>query len=78
MVDLKVTSPKNLEKIRKEKDLTHSEMAKVLGINRTTLYLYESGRRVLPTELVYKIYEVLGYTPNEVLLTEEQKSVDNG
>ena len=78
MVDLKVTIPKNLERIRKEKDLTHSEMARVLGINRTTLYLYESGRRVLPTELVYKIWEVLGYTPNEVLLTEEQKSVDNG
>lgn len=66
MVDLKQITAESLERIRKRLGYTHSEFAKQLGINRTTLYLYESGRRVLPTELIYKLWVNLGIEPNEI------------
>ena len=67
MVDLKKITSESLERIRKRLGYTHSEFAEKLGINRTTLYLYESGRRVLPTELIYRLWINLNIEPNEVL-----------
>lgn len=67
MVDLKTITAESIERIRKRLGYTHTELAEKLGINRTTLYLYESGRRVLPTELIYRLWINLGIEPNEVL-----------
>ena len=67
MVDLKRITAESLERIRKREGLSHSELADKLGINRTTLYLYESGKRILPTEMIYRLHERLGIEPNEVL-----------
>ena len=68
MVDnLKKTTSENLENSRKKLGLNHSEFAEKLGVNRTTLYLYESGRRNIPIELLYRLWEVFKIEPNEIL-----------
>lgn len=65
--DIKEVLKENLEKVRDKECLTHSQFADRLKINRTSLYLYESGKRVLPTELMYRVWEEFGVTPNELL-----------
>ena len=67
LTELKESTQKCLKGIKKRYGLTQSELAKALGINRTTLYLYESGKRLIPTELVMKIWEVYKIEPNDVL-----------
>ena len=57
----------NLAKIIESTGKTNIEFAKELGINRTTLYLYLTGKRTIPTKLLYLIYEKYGVNPNEVL-----------
>ena len=58
---------KNLKGARERTGLTQTAYAEALGSNRTTMYLYESGRRIIPTEMLYKIYKTFGTTPNEML-----------
>ena len=55
-----------LKEIMKSRGMTKKEFAEELGINRTTLYLYESGKRMVPTELIYSLYEHYKIEPNEV------------
>ena len=57
----------NIGRVRKRLGITHSELAEGLGINRTALYLYERGKRIFPTELLFRLYEKYGIEPNEVL-----------
>ena len=65
--DLKMTIAENLKKDREAKGLTHSEYAKRIGSNRTTMYMYESGKRMLPTEVLFRIFQEYGTTPNQML-----------
>ena len=57
----------NLTNARASLNLTRTRFADELGINRTTLYLYESGQRIIPTELLCLIYDKYGITPNQIL-----------
>ena len=67
MFNLRVTIAENLMRDREKRKLTHTEYAKRIGISRTTMYLYETGKRYIPTDTLYRIYETYGVTPNEML-----------
>lgn len=67
MMELKEITAQSLERIRRKRGLTHKDFAEALGLNRTSLYLYESGRRVVPTELLCRIWEQFKVDPNDVL-----------
>lgn len=63
-MEVKEMLAESLKKVRGNQ--THSEFARRLNINRTTLYLYENGKRMLPAELIYKIWEEYKVSPNEM------------
>ena len=67
MSKLKETIAKNLKADRIKRGLTHTEYARRIGSSRTTMYLYETGKRLIPTEVLYRIYEEYGTTPNEIM-----------
>ena len=56
-----------LIKARKKTGLSQSDFAHELGLSRTAVYLYESGKRIVGTETLLKIWEKYGIEPNEVL-----------
>ena len=49
-----------LSELRKQKKLTQNEMAKILGIARTTYSSYEQGRRMPDTDLQNTIADYFG------------------
>jgi len=51
-----------LIKKRKEQKLTQVDIAKKLGISRTTLYRYEIGKNQLNFEKINEYFKILGYS----------------
>jgi len=50
-----------LRNIREDRGITQKEMAKSLGLDRKSIYHYESGKRKVPWEVVRGYGEKLGY-----------------
>lgn len=50
-----------LKKIRLEKELSQEEMAKKLEISPNGYRNYESGKRLLPTDVLIKVLQIRGY-----------------
>lgn len=65
--EIKKTISNNLKEARERTGLTRTAYAEGIGSNRTTMYLYESGRRLIPTDILYRIWKTYGTTPNEIL-----------
>ena len=79
-MEIKEIIVRSLRRVRRDYKLTHSDFASRLGINRTTLYLYESGKRLFPTELIYKLWKEIGVSPSELMddeygIDEEKEEV---
>lgn len=51
---------------RARADMTQDELAERLGTTKTTVSLWESGRRVPGGDKVYAIAVALGCTPNDL------------
>ena len=64
---LSLITAESIKEHREKLRMSQSEFANILGINRTSLYLYESGKRVVPTELIYKLLETFDIEPNDML-----------
>ena len=54
--------------MRKAKGITQEEMAKILGIGESTLSMYESGQRTIPSEVAKKIAVILGVEIKDIFL----------
>jgi len=65
---------RSLRRVRRDYNYTHSDLASRLGINRTTLYLYETGKRTFPTELIYRLWKEVGVSPSDLL--DENYGID--
>lgn len=52
---------------RAEADLSQAEASEMAGINITTLSKYEAGDIVPSAEKVFKLAEVYGCTPNDLI-----------
>lgn len=57
-----MTFSKRLKELRKEKELTQKELAEKLGVGRTTISEYESGKIVPRQDGLVKLAEILDVT----------------
>ena len=46
---------RRLRDLREDKDLSQTELVKILGMHKTTYTNYEQGKREIPFELVIKL-----------------------
>lgn len=67
-----------IKKLRKEKKITADEMAKKLGVNRSTYYRYESGEiEKMPYTVLKPISDALGVSPMVLLGIEHKRYNEN-
>lgn len=59
---------KSLEELRIESDYSQSEMARMLKIPTSTYYVYESGKRKVPSEIAEKIAKIFSKDINDIFL----------
>lgn len=62
----------NIRELRRKNLMTQQELAEKIGINRTTLTQYETGRRRIPVSLLYPIRDALGCTWDELFGEEDE------
>ncbi|MDO4924607.1 MAG: helix-turn-helix transcriptional regulator [Turicibacter sp.] len=61
----------NLEKIRKEKELSQEELANILEVSRQTIGSLENGRYNPSIILAFKIARYFGLTIEDIFIYEE-------
>lgn len=62
--------------LRKQKNKTQEEMAKDLGIARTTYNAYELGTTQPTVDIAIKIKEILKYKKDDIFLNENVSKTD--
>ncbi|PJI08670.1 MULTISPECIES: helix-turn-helix transcriptional regulator [Clostridium] len=61
----------NLEKIRKQQDMTQEELAEKLQVSRQTIGSLENGRYNPSIILAFKISKLFGVSIEEIFIYEE-------
>jgi transcriptional regulator with XRE-family HTH domain len=51
----------DLIQIRKDRKIDQKHLLRILGINKTTMSRYESGKRKMPFDIILKYADYLGY-----------------
>lgn len=67
--------PANLQSMRTRIGYTQEELGAATGIQRVMVVLYEAGKRTPGIEKVSKFAAVFGVPVDDLLLTEEEKTV---
>ena len=67
----------NLQHLRKEANLSQEKLAEQLHITRQAVSKWESGQALPDADTCLKLCEVLGVSPNCLLLGEEQAPPSN-
>ena len=63
-----------LKELRKDKNLTQNDMAKLFGIKQAMYSMYESGRRTMKLEMLCTLADILETSTDYILgSTAEQK-----
>lgn len=63
-----------IREIREDKDLTQSDIAKILNVSQVAYSFYEIGKRQLPIELLIKLAKYYNTSTDYLLeLTDERK-----
>ena len=63
-----------IKEIREDKDLTQSEVAKILNVTQVAYSYYELGKRQLPIDLLIRLAEFYNTSTDYLLgLTDERK-----
>lgn len=63
-----------LKELRKDKNLTQNDMAKLFGIKQAMYSMYESGRRTMKLEMLCTLADILETSTDYILgRTAEQK-----
>ncbi|MFY1707163.1 helix-turn-helix domain-containing protein [Tritonibacter scottomollicae] len=57
----------NLERFRKKRCFTKTEMAEMMNVTPRSYYAYESGKRSIPTEALVRLNMYTGVDLNEIL-----------
>ena len=55
------------ERIRREKDLSHEKLAELAGVNRSTISLLESKKRIPTILTCLKIADALGVSLSDLI-----------
>lgn len=66
--------PENIKKLREQKGLSQTELAKRVGVTSGMVSFYESGRSYPRMDKIEKLAQVLGVTPQELLTKPSSKS----
>ncbi len=68
-----------LAELRKERNLSQRELAKVIGVGTSTIAMYEIGERTPPLERAMKIAHYFGVTVEELFFnkTAHSKGANN-
>ena len=66
---------KRLRTLRKEKDLTQKELGKMIGVGRTTISEYESGKIVPRQDGLVKLAEILDVTVDYLTGNHEVREI---
>lgn len=70
-----MTIAENLKRYRKARKLTQREVWEKADISKSSYTSYEAGRADPTGEVVVRLAKVLGTTTDELLLTEQERSV---
>ena len=63
-----------IKEIREDKDLTQSDIAKILNVSQVAYSYYELGKRQLPIDLLIKLAKFYNTSTDYLLgLTDERK-----
>lgn len=65
-----------LKQIREEKDLSQSALATKIGVTKQLLSGFEKGRSGISNEVLRKLANVLGVTPDAILTGKSHKPFD--
>ncbi len=57
----------SLPELRKKKNLTQEQLAEMLGVNRTTVTLWERGVNKPKIEMIEKLTEILDCSINDLV-----------
>ncbi len=69
---MEIDFPENVKKIRKKRGFTQESFSAALGLSRTAVGQYESGRNFPSIHIVVKMAEILGITLDELILKDAQ------
>ena len=58
---------KELRRLREEKGLTQEQLANILGVNRTTVTLWEAGINKPRADMLIKLSEILKCSTDDLL-----------
>lgn len=67
----------NLQHLRKEANLSQEKLAEQLHITRQAVSKWESGQALPDTDTCLRLCEILGVSPNRLLLGEENLDSSN-
>lgn len=70
-----MTIAENLKRFRKAKKLTQREVWENADVSKSSYTSYEAGRADPTGEVIVRLAKVLGTTTDELLLTEQERSV---
>ncbi|HCW80796.1 MAG TPA: transcriptional regulator [Ruminococcaceae bacterium] len=68
---------KKLKQLRRERGLTQSQFAKLLGVSSSAVGMYEQGRRRPVGDILARMSSVLHCSTDELLGVEQPKEVDD-
>ena len=63
----------NLAKLRERRGLTRGDIAEGVSVTNQTVGAWESGKRCPSVDLLMKICELLGVTPNDLVYEESSR-----
>lgn len=58
---------KRLRDLREDKDLTQTDVAKILGMSQTGYSKYETGENDIPTQILIKLADYYGTSVDYIL-----------
>ena len=65
---------KRIRDLREDRDLTQTQIAKILGLSQTGYSKYETGENDLPTSILIKLSDYYGVSIDYILgMTDEPK-----
>lgn len=70
-----MTTGETIKSKRIERDITQSELADMVGVSKTYIYLIESDKKTPSLKMIVKISRALRYSVDELIGTEEKFSV---
>lgn len=67
-----VNARTTLEDLRREKGLDRSEFARRVGVDRVSVWRWETGRRAMTAAMCQQVADVLGVSMEEVVKAVQQ------